>query len=54
MARLAFLWRVIKMFVINGWPIVYELVEHGLDGDGMTREEWHHAIDSWCDKRGMP
>jgi hypothetical protein len=54
MTKLALLWKTLKVFILHGWPIVYEYVEHGMDGDGMTREEWHHAIDAWCDKRGMP
>ena len=45
--------RKLWTFLRYGWPIVSEYVEHGLDGDGMTRVEWHHAIDVWCDKRGM-
>lgn len=37
-----------------GWPLISEYIEHGFDADGMSRKDWHHAVDVWCDTRGLP
>ena len=45
------LWRKLVALLHYGWPLAVELVDHGLDGDGLTRAEAHHIIDTIYDRR---